>query len=143
MPWRQWLTKEQKARGITLQNVFQDFLEARKSLKPRTIYDYKRIMGTYLATWNNKPIAEIHKDMIAKRHAELRKTSEAQANLAMRFLRTSFNFAAGQYEDSKGQALIPDNLVKRANARVKRLAILANPLFIWLPDQGSNLGPAD
>ena len=70
MPWRQWLTKEQKARGITLQNVFQDFLEARKSLKPRTIYDYKRIMGTYLATWNNKPIAEIHKDMIAKRHAK-------------------------------------------------------------------------
>lgn len=105
--------KEQKARSMTLQNVFQDYLEARKSLKPRTIYDYRRIMGTYLAVWNNKPIAEISKDMIAKRHAELGKTSKAQANLAMRFLRALFNFAAGQYEDSKGQALIPDNPVRR------------------------------
>jgi len=105
--------KEQKARNMTLQNVFQDFLAARKALKPRTIYDYKRIMGSYLVNWNNKPITDISKDMIAKRHTELGKTSQAQANLTMRFLRALFNFAAGQYEDSKGQSLIPDNPVKR------------------------------
>ncbi len=105
--------REQKTRSMTLQHVFQDFLVARKALKPRTIYDYKRIMGTYLEDWNNKAIADITKDMIAKRHAELGQNSQAQSNLTMRFLRALFNFAAGQYEDSKGQALIQDNPVKR------------------------------
>jgi len=124
--------REQKTRGMTLQHVFQDFLIARKALKPRTIYDYKRIMGTYLATWNNKAIADITKDMIAKRHTELGETSQAQANLTMRFLRALFNFAAGQYEDSKGQTLIPDNPVKRLSQtrawyRVERRQTVIKP----------------
>ncbi len=105
--------KEKKVRGVTLEQAFTDFLDARKALKPRTIYDYKRIVGTYLADWNKKPIAEITKDMVAKRHTQLGIKSEAQANLSMRFLRALFNFASGQYEDSKGQTLIADNPVKR------------------------------
>ncbi|PTN11564.1 tyrosine-type recombinase/integrase [Nitrosomonas aestuarii] len=124
--------KEQKARSMTLQNVFQDFLAARKALKHRTIYDYKRIMSTYLADWNSKAIAGITKDMIAKRHAELGKTSKAQANLTMRFLRALFNFAAGQYEDSKGQSLILGNPVKRLSQtrawyRVQRRQTVIKP----------------
>lgn len=51
--------------------------------------------------------------MIAKRHAKMGETSTAQANLTMRFVRALFNFAAGQYEDSKGQSLIIENPVKR------------------------------
>lgn len=105
--------KEKKIRGVTLEQAFNDFLNARKALKSRTIYDYKRIVGTYLADWNKKPIAEITKDMVAKRHTQLGVKSEAQANLSMRFLRALFNFASGQYEDSKGQTLITDNPVKR------------------------------
>jgi hypothetical protein len=49
--------------------------------------------------------------MVAKRHTQLGIKSEAQANLSMRFLRALFNFASGQYEDSKGQSLIADNPV--------------------------------
>lgn len=105
--------KEKKVRGVTLEQAFTDFLDARKALKPRTIYDYKRIVGTYLADWNKKPVAEITKDMVAKRHTQLGIKSEAQANLSMRFLRALFNFASGQYEDSKGQTLIAENPVKR------------------------------
>lgn len=124
--------KEQRTRSMTLQQVFQDFLVARKALKPRTIYDYKRIMGTYLEDWNNKAIAEITKDMITKRHAELGQNSQAQANLTMRFLRALFNFAAGQYEDSKGQAIIQDNPVKRLSQtrawyRVERRQTVIKP----------------
>lgn len=107
------VTKEKKVRSITLQQAFEDFLNARKALSPRTIYDYKRIMGTYLANWNKKPVAEISKDMIARRHREIGERSEAQANLTMRFLRALFNFAAGQYEDSQGRSLIAENPVKR------------------------------
>lgn len=126
------VTKEKKVRGITLQQVFEDFLEARKALKPRTIYDYKRIMGTYLAIWNKKPIAEISKDMIARRHREIGEKSEAQANLTMRFLRALFNFAAGQYEDSKGGSLIIENPVKRLSQtrawyRVERKQTVIKP----------------
>jgi hypothetical protein len=58
--------KERRARGVTLDQVFSDYLLARKSLKPRTIYDYERFMKTYLVDWRNKPITEISKDMIAK-----------------------------------------------------------------------------
>ena len=50
----------------------------------------------------------------------------------MRFLRALFNFAAGQYEDSKGQTLIPDNPVKRLSQtrawyRVERRQTVIKP----------------
>ena len=89
--------REQKTRSMTLQHVFQDFLTARKALKPRTIYDYSRIMSTYLSDWNSKAITDITKDMIAKRHTELGKTIQEQANLTIRFLLSLFNCAAFQY----------------------------------------------
>lgn len=63
--------------------------------------------------WRNKPLLSITKEMIAKRHTLRGKASEARANLAMRFLRALFNFAAGEYEDAKGQSLILENPVKR------------------------------
>ena len=51
--------------------------------------------------------------MVAQRLTQLGIKSEAQANLAIRFLRALFNFTSGQYEDCKGQTLIADNPVKR------------------------------
>jgi integrase len=105
--------KARKIRGITLVQSFQDFLEARSNLKPRTIYDYRRILGTYLADWQNKPLVEVSKDMVQQRHRELGANSPAQANLTMRFLRALMNFAAGRYEDAQGQPLIAENPTKR------------------------------
>jgi hypothetical protein len=70
--------------------------------------------------------------MVAKRHTQLGIKSEAQANLAMRFLRALFNFTSGQYEDSIGQTLLADNPVKRlsqtrASYRVeRRQSVMAN-----------------
>ena len=105
--------KESKARGVTLEQAIADFLSARKSLKPRTIYDYQTAINCYLADWKKKPLTEITKDMIAKRHTQIGERSKAQANLVMRYMRAIFNFAAGQYENSKGESLIPENPVKR------------------------------
>lgn len=124
--------KERRAKGITLAQTFEDYLKARKSLKPRTIYDYRRFMKTYLADWADKPISDISKDMISKRHAKLGETSAAQANLTMRFLRALFNFATGQYEDSKGQSLVAENPVKRLSQtrawyRVERRQTVIKP----------------
>ena len=105
--------KAERARGVTLEQALADFLNARKSLKPRTIYDYKKGVDAYLPDWKKKPLSEISKDRVAKRHTQLGARSKAQANLVMRYLRAIFNFATGQYENSKGESAIPDNPVKR------------------------------
>lgn len=107
------IDRAKKAKSIKLSEVFTAYKSARQELKPRTIYDYDRFMKTYFEAWNDKPIADITKDMITKKHREIGERSEAQANLAMRFMRALFNFALGQYEDSMGNPIIADNPTKR------------------------------
>lgn len=70
-------------------------------------------MKVYFEEWQNKPLVEITKDLIERKHRQIGQRSEAQANLAMRFIRALFNFAIGQYEDSEGNRIIRDNPVKR------------------------------
>ncbi|MHB1948933.1 MAG: tyrosine-type recombinase/integrase [Gammaproteobacteria bacterium] len=130
--------KERKVRAVTLNEVFTDYLNARKSLKQTTIRDYHRIMKESFSDWLNKPLLEITKDMVAKRHLSRGEKSEARANLGMRFLRALFNFAAGEYEDAKGRSLILENPVKRLSHtrawyRVERrqTVIKAHDLSAW------------
>ncbi len=123
--------RDRRARAVSLQHVLDDFLQTRNALKPRTVSDYRYVMGRYLSDWLNKPITDITKDMIEKRHIAIatglkvittdkngeRKEvvfqSESQANLTMRYLRALFNYAAVKYEDRKGNSVMPDNPVKR------------------------------
>ena len=125
--------------GITLEQVFQDYLHARKDLKPRTLYDYRRVMAYVFSEWRNKPLLTITKDKVAKLHTRLgEENGHAYANLAMRLLRALFNFAAGQYEDAQGRSLITDNPVKRLSQtrswyRVERRQTYIKPhqLVAW------------
>jgi integrase len=105
--------KERQAKGVTLKEVYADYLKARKSLKRTTLYDYERIMEVSFSDWKSRPLLSITKDMVAKRHRELGGKSEARANVSMRLLRALFNFAAGEYEDAKGKSLVLENPVKR------------------------------
>ncbi len=105
--------KQEEAAQITLLEVFNDYLKTRKALKPRTVDDYHKIMKAYFSNWHNVPMAEITKDMVAKKHAKLGERSHAQANYAMRVLRALFNFAKGQYEDDNGDSLFFKNPVER------------------------------
>ncbi|HAT3859885.1 TPA: tyrosine-type recombinase/integrase [Legionella pneumophila] len=99
---------------VTLNEVFKDYLKTRKTLKPKTISNYQQILDKGFTSWKHKPILSITKDRITKYHEKLGKEhGEAYANLAMRILRALFNFAAGQYEDAKGNSLILENPVKR------------------------------
>lgn len=103
-----------KVREVTLKEVMHDYLQARKSLKPKTLYDYNRVLNIAFVHWQNKPLLSISKEHIAKHHAKLgAEHGEAYANLAMRVLRALFNFASGQYEDAQGKSLIAENPVKR------------------------------
>lgn len=103
-----------KASAVTLSEVFNDYLKARKELKPKTLYDYKNLMRVAFSEWKSKPLLSITKDKIVKYHERLGKErGTAYANQAMRVLRALFNFAAGQYEDALGRSLITENPVKR------------------------------
>lgn len=144
--------REGRARGVTLEEAFRAFKASRKNLKSRTIYDYERFLGLLpestkknprrkpgdLADWRDKPLTSITKDMVERRHAKIGEASPAQANLAMRFLRAIFNFAAGKYEDTKGRPIIGENPVRRLSQtdawyRVERrkTVIKAHELAAW------------
>jgi len=128
-----------KINSITLDEVFNDYKQARKSLKHNTLYNYERVLTIAFAGWGNKPFLSITKDKVAKHHEKLGKENgEAYANLAMRLLRALFNFAVGQYEDAQGKSLITENPVKRLSQtrawyRVERRQtfIKAHELVPW------------
>lgn len=98
-----------RIRGITLSEIFTKFLATRNALKPRTIEHYSDDINRHLSDWLKKPIAEITKEMISKRHTKLAESAgEASANSVMRTFRTVYNFARS-YTDND----IPDNPVQR------------------------------
>lgn len=106
--------KARKTKEITLAQVFDDYLIARKSLKSTTATDYRRVLKQVLPDWLDKPLIRITKDMIAKRHIQYGESnSKARSNLAMRLLRAIFNFAINQYQTDDGKDIILENPVKR------------------------------
>lgn len=105
--------REREAASVTLNEVFETYLAIRASLKPKTLEDYRCHMRTSFKDWQNRPLSNITRDAVAKRHKRLGEKSPARANGAMRVLRALFNFAAGQYEDAKGRSLFPENPVGR------------------------------
>ena len=108
--------KENRIKSVTLQEVYNDYIAARKSLKPSTLNDYKRCVDDYFKDWLSKPMLDITRDMVEQKHHILSERSEARANLAMRFLRALFNFSS-EYRDGKGRVIIADNPVRRLSAK--------------------------
>ena len=126
--------KASQGESITLNQAFDDFLEKR-DLKDKTISDYRRVIDTTFKSWNRKRVIDITRNMVAKKHSQIKKDAEenyvqkckkrnykptkeeitkrggAYGNLCMRCLRSVLNFSAGQYEDGEGQPLIKDNPV--------------------------------
>jgi integrase len=85
-------------------------------LKFFTARDYVKIMNRQFADWRPKPIVAITRDMVEARHREYTVLSPAEANRAMRYLRALFAFAS-DYRNSNGEAIIPDNPVRRLSAK--------------------------
>ncbi|MBK1726801.1 tyrosine-type recombinase/integrase [Halorhodospira neutriphila] len=105
--------KAEQARKVTLAEVFEEYLATRKTLKRKTVKDYRRVMDEAVPDWKGKPVAEITKDDVAQRHAHLGENhGPAWANLSMRTLRALFNFAK-KYEDEQGRSILPENPVER------------------------------
>ncbi|MEW8525571.1 MAG: tyrosine-type recombinase/integrase [Candidatus Thiodiazotropha endolucinida] len=105
--------REEEIQSVTLNEVFELYLKVRSGLKPSTVQDYRRLMREVFRDWQERELRNITKDMVQKRHLDYGKRSQARANNAMRLLKAIFNFARGQYEDSQGRSLFPENPVDR------------------------------
>lgn len=131
--------QEAELRTATLAEAFADYLSARKTLKPKTIKDYRGVMQNAFSQWQRKPLISITKDMVERRYRQLGdERGKAYANLSMRVLRAIFNFAASKYEDTQGRSILPENPVMRLSAirawyRVSRrqTVIKAHELKPW------------
>ncbi len=108
---------KRKVRGVTLQEVLDHYLGVR-NLKPNSVRAYRHMLSRCLGDWMDSPITSITREMVEKRHVDLRKptkqgtSGEAQANTVMHMLGTLINFAAANYEID-GKPIILVNPVKR------------------------------
>lgn len=108
--------KASREAGITLAEVFDAYVKHRR-LAPRTLADYTGYMGKYFVRWKQTPLTLLTADMVQQHHLTLAQHhGEAQANVAMRFLRSVINYAQGIYSHADGTPLIAVNPTKRLSA---------------------------
>lgn len=131
--------KAANAKGVTLGEAFESYLDARNDLKEGTVKNYRKCMNVPLGDWKNKALKDIDKTMVHERHKTLGEKAPARANNVMRVLRAVFNHAMEQYEDAQGNSIILVNPVSRLSHnrswyRVERRTsvLKAHELGQWL-----------
>jgi integrase len=126
--------------SITLQQVLDDYLRM-YPLRAKTQEVYRNTFGRCFGTgeiktkkgtilreavwesWLDLSITDIDEDMVVERQLTLsnangpRGKGEAQANQAMRVLRTLFNFAIEHYKDMNKQPIVVSNPVRALKTR--------------------------
>ena len=106
--------QEQQAQQITLRQVFLDYIKSRgTNLKDSTKKGYVSTYNNYLKDWEDKPISEITRDMVEKKHRAITEQSPTRANTVMRQLRAYYNYAMGEYEGGDGNPIFVHNPVSR------------------------------
>lgn len=116
------VARQQKALGVTLQEVLEAYVGRPGKLKAGTAAEYRRHVEKVLAAWANKPIASITRDMVQERHRQLvesglegkkggERAAPASANAAFVTLRILVNFAMDEYRRADGRPLIEHNPV--------------------------------
>jgi integrase len=130
--------RKKQIQGITLQEVFDDYLQNRE-LTQNTLKDYKRSIKWGVGDWLSSPIIKITVPMVEHRHQELGLKSAARANNTMRVLRALCNYAQAKYRQPDGTPVIASNPVEflsktRQWFRIKRKTTLLKDYEIkpWL-----------
>ncbi|ADC71736.1 integrase family protein [Thioalkalivibrio sp. K90mix] len=103
-----------KVKALTLREAVREYRDARH-LADTTRDSFDRAMKA-LSDWMARPVTEITRDMVARRHRKLGEDSPAFANLAFRYLRAVLNHASEAHAYPDGRPLLPDNPVKRLSA---------------------------
>jgi integrase len=101
---------EEKARKMayakTLQELAEDYIQAHRDLKLRSIADIRRHVDRSFSSWKNRPVVEITREKVAVRFRELSERSAAQANQSMRVLRALVNYARAAYRPDNKPILV-------------------------------------
>lgn len=110
--------KQEEAMRVSLMDVCNAYTSRPGKLKASTAAEYQRHVEKVFATWKEKPIASITREMVQERHRELvegglegKKGAPASANAAFVTLRILINFAMDEYRRPDGEPLIAHNPV--------------------------------
>jgi len=63
--------KAKKAASATLGSVLDDYLSARKDLRPRTRESYRAAVEGHLKNWVDRPLTSITRDMVERHHVAI------------------------------------------------------------------------
>lgn len=92
--------RKEQVEQITLEGAFERFFAARTTLSPVTVKSYGRTVRVYLKAWAKKPISDITRQMVLRRHQEMAAAhGEVTSNNVMRHLRSVYNFIAATQDD--------------------------------------------
>lgn len=84
-----------RIKKLTLEQAYSKYLESRPQMRPGTIRVDTSLLNATLSDWKDKALADITREMVARRHLKIAKESgENNANNSMRFLRRIYNFAS-------------------------------------------------
>lgn len=89
--------KRKKAAALTLQQVTESYLQARRELKANSRADIAKHLTHAFKDWGDKPILKITRDKVLMKFKELTDRGPTQANAAFRILRAVLNFAMATY----------------------------------------------
>ena len=103
--------KRKKAATLTLQQVTESYLKARRELKANSRADIEKHLAHAFKDWANKPILKITRDLVLMKFKELTDRGPIQANQAFRNLRAILNYAMATYRTGDKPLLI-ENPVK-------------------------------
>lgn len=85
--------------ATTVGQAFDRFFASRTSLADSTVDRYRRSCDLYLKDWRRRPLTEITRQTILKRHQRIAKENgEVTANNVMRHLRSVYNFTAAAHD---------------------------------------------
>jgi len=125
--------RKKRSECITLEMAVQRFFETRTTLSPHTVNGYERTVRLYLKSWRKKPLPEITRQMVLKKHQDIGEAhGNTTANNAMRHLRSIYNFIAATQDDFPPN---PVQILSQARAwykeRRRQTVVTAADLPAW------------
>jgi integrase len=81
-----------KHADTTLEQLLDLYIDAR-SLKPRTVHEYKVVVDRHFEEWKTKKVTEITEKMVLAKHKEFTRIGKTTCNSAMRVLRALLRYA--------------------------------------------------
>ena len=125
--------RKESVKKMTVEKAFNKFFEARPDLAKATVENYSRTGNKYLRSWAKKPINEITRQMVLKKHQEMSRSSgKVTANDSFRHFRSVYNFIAATEDDF---APNPVSILSQARAwnkeRRRQTIIEAKQLPAW------------